>query len=157
MKSDLFCLIRRSAESAPKCRTEHEHALATRAKHVRPVLAMFALTFTRGPGLTACGARVLLWPNRRPRYVRRKASRPPTHDLDRRQHPGSIASWFATARAKDAPAAWRTGVKLGRKPTLTPHQRQEAKRRIKAGKESVGEIARSYDFSRWTISRLRFP
>jgi DNA invertase Pin-like site-specific DNA recombinase len=46
------------------------------------------------------------------------------------------------------------GVKLGRKPTLTPHQRQEAKRRIKAGKESVGEIARSYDVSRWTISRL---
>ena len=46
------------------------------------------------------------------------------------------------------------GVKLGRKPTLTPHQREEAKRRIKARKESVGEIARSYDVSRWTISRL---
>jgi DNA invertase Pin-like site-specific DNA recombinase len=46
------------------------------------------------------------------------------------------------------------GVKLGRKPTLTPHQRQEAKRRIKARKESIGEIARSYDVSRWTISRL---
>ena len=46
------------------------------------------------------------------------------------------------------------GVKLGRKPTLTPHQRQEAKRRVKARKESVGEIARSYNVSRWTISRL---
>ena len=43
------------------------------------------------------------------------------------------------------------GVKLGRKPTLTPHQRQEAKRRVKAHKESVGEIARSYNVSRWTI------
>jgi DNA invertase Pin-like site-specific DNA recombinase len=46
------------------------------------------------------------------------------------------------------------GVKLGRKPTLTHHQRQEAKRRVKAGKESLGEIARSYNVSRWTISRL---
>ncbi len=46
------------------------------------------------------------------------------------------------------------GVKLGRKPTLTPHQQQEAKRRIKARKESIGEIARSYNVSRWTISRL---
>ena len=52
-------------------------------------------------------------------------------------------------RAKDA------GVKLGRKPTLTPHQQQEAKRRVKAAKESVGGIARSYNVSRWTISRLR--
>ena len=47
------------------------------------------------------------------------------------------------------------GVNLGRKPILTPHQRQEAKRRIKACKESVGEIARSYNVSRWTIGRLR--
>ena len=46
------------------------------------------------------------------------------------------------------------GVKLGRKPTLTPHQRQEAIKRMKAGKESLGEIARSYNVSRWTISRL---
>ena len=37
------------------------------------------------------------------------------------------------------------GVKLGRKPTLTHHQRQEAKRRVKARKESLGEIARSYN------------
>src|ERR1700679_1243949 len=46
------------------------------------------------------------------------------------------------------------GVKLGRKPKLTAHQRQEAKRRVKAGKESLGEIARSYNVSRWTIGRL---
>ena len=46
------------------------------------------------------------------------------------------------------------GVKLGRKPTLTHHQRNEAIKRIKAGKESLGEIARSYDVSRWTIARL---
>ena len=46
------------------------------------------------------------------------------------------------------------GVKLGRKPTLTPHQQREAIRRVRAGKETLGEIARSYDVSRWTISRL---
>jgi DNA invertase Pin-like site-specific DNA recombinase len=46
------------------------------------------------------------------------------------------------------------GVKLGRKPTLTSHQQREAIRRVRAGRETLGEIARSYDVSRWTISRL---
>ena len=46
------------------------------------------------------------------------------------------------------------GVKLGRKPTLTPHQKAEAIKRRKAGKESIGAIARSYNVSRWTVSRL---
>jgi len=46
------------------------------------------------------------------------------------------------------------GVKLGRKPTLTHHQQREAIRRVNAGKESTGEIARSYNVSRWTIARL---
>ena len=47
------------------------------------------------------------------------------------------------------------GVKLGRKPTLTPHERQEAKSAgVKAATEGVGEIARSYNVSRWAISRL---
>ena len=46
------------------------------------------------------------------------------------------------------------GVKLGRKPTLTPHQQREAIKRVRAGRETLGEIARSYDVSRWTISRL---
>jgi DNA invertase Pin-like site-specific DNA recombinase len=46
------------------------------------------------------------------------------------------------------------GVRRGRKPTLTPHQRREAMRRRNAGKETLGEIARSYNVSRWTISRV---
>jgi DNA invertase Pin-like site-specific DNA recombinase len=46
------------------------------------------------------------------------------------------------------------GVKLGRKPTLTPHQRREAIKRVNAEKETLGEIANSYNVSRWTISRL---
>jgi len=48
------------------------------------------------------------------------------------------------------------GVKLGRKPTLTHHQQREAIKRVKAEKETLGEIARSYNVSRWTISRLNF-
>jgi DNA invertase Pin-like site-specific DNA recombinase len=46
------------------------------------------------------------------------------------------------------------GVRLGRKPTLTHHQQIEAIKRLKAAKEQ-GEIARSYNVSRWTISRLQ--
>jgi len=46
------------------------------------------------------------------------------------------------------------GVKLGRKPILTHHQREEARRRVAKGKESIGAIARSYNVSRWTIQRL---
>ena len=51
------------------------------------------------------------------------------------------------ARAKAA------GVKLGRKPTLTHHQKKEAIKRRDKG-ESPAAIARSYDVSRWTIQRL---
>src|ERR1700691_4783623 len=46
------------------------------------------------------------------------------------------------------------GVKLGRKRTLTSHQQREAIKRVNAEKETLGEIARSYNVSRWTISRL---
>jgi DNA invertase Pin-like site-specific DNA recombinase len=59
------------------------------------------------------------------------------------------------ARTGDGRAhAVANGVKLGRKPTLTPHQRREAIKRVNAEKETLGEIARSYNVSRWTISRL---
>jgi DNA invertase Pin-like site-specific DNA recombinase len=46
------------------------------------------------------------------------------------------------------------GVKLGRKPKLTPHQRQEARQRVASGKETLREIARSYNVHNSTISRL---
>ena len=45
------------------------------------------------------------------------------------------------------------GVRLGRRPKLTPHQRQEAIARRIAG-ESVTEIARSYNVDHSMISRL---
>ena len=46
------------------------------------------------------------------------------------------------------------GVRRGRKPTLTHRQQREAIKRLKGGKETQGEIARSYNVTRWTISRL---
>ncbi|MGH6935730.1 MAG: recombinase family protein [Methylocella sp.] len=46
------------------------------------------------------------------------------------------------------------GVKMGRKPKLTPHQMREAIRRRDKG-EPVREIARTYNVSHSTISRLK--
>ena len=46
------------------------------------------------------------------------------------------------------------GVKMGRKPKLTDHQRREAIRRRDIDGETVREIARSYNVSHSTISRL---
>jgi DNA invertase Pin-like site-specific DNA recombinase len=41
------------------------------------------------------------------------------------------------------------GAKFGRKPSLTPHQQREARKRLEAG-----ETQRSYNVSQSTISRL---
>lgn len=46
------------------------------------------------------------------------------------------------------------GVKLGRRPKLTPHQKREAMERRDRGDETLVEIGRSYNVSGWTISRL---
>ncbi|MGH7099374.1 MAG: helix-turn-helix domain-containing protein [Stellaceae bacterium] len=46
------------------------------------------------------------------------------------------------------------GVKLGRKPKLTEHQKREAIRRRDIAGEPVREIARGYNVSHSTISRL---
>ena len=45
------------------------------------------------------------------------------------------------------------GVKMGRKAKLTPHQQREAVQRRENG-EATREIARSYNVSHSTISRL---
>jgi DNA invertase Pin-like site-specific DNA recombinase len=56
-----------------------------------------------------------------------------------------------TARGRaDAKA---NGVKFGRKPILTPHQQKEARQRLDAG-ETQRSVARSYNVSQSTISRL---
>ena len=49
--------------------------------------------------------------------------------------------------------AQQRGVRFGRKPSLTPHQREEALARRAAG-EALVDIARSYNVSHSTISRL---
>jgi hypothetical protein len=43
---------------------------------------------------------------------------------------------------------------MGRPPKLTPHQRREALRRRNRGTETLADIARSYNVSQATISRL---
>ena len=45
------------------------------------------------------------------------------------------------------------GVKMGRPPKLTPHQRREALKRRDRGEESLADIGRSYNVSGATISR----
>ncbi len=58
------------------------------------------------------------------------------------------------ARTSEGPArAVARGVKLGRKPKLTPHQIKEVLRRKENG-EAVREIARSYNVHNSTISRI---
>jgi DNA invertase Pin-like site-specific DNA recombinase len=59
------------------------------------------------------------------------------------------------ARTGEGPVrAKARGVKLGRKPKLTDHQKREAIRRRDLDGEPVREIARSYNVSDRTISRL---
>jgi len=47
------------------------------------------------------------------------------------------------------------GVKMGRKPKLTPHQMREAIKRRDHDGETVREIARTFNVSHSTISRLK--
>jgi DNA invertase Pin-like site-specific DNA recombinase len=65
--------------------------------------------------------------------------------LERRRILERTARGRADARAN--------GVKFGRKPTLTPHQQNEARKRLEAG-ERQRSVARSYNVSQSTISRL---
>ena len=46
------------------------------------------------------------------------------------------------------------GVRMGRPPKLTPHQRREALRRRDRGSGTLADISRSYNVSPATISRL---
>ena len=58
------------------------------------------------------------------------------------------------ARTKDGRSrAQAQGVKMGRKPKLTPHQRREALERLEKG-EATRAVARSFNVSHSTISRL---
>jgi DNA invertase Pin-like site-specific DNA recombinase len=65
--------------------------------------------------------------------------------LERRRILERTARGWADAKAK--------GAKFGRKPALTPHQQQEARKRLAEG-ETQRSVARSYNVSQATISRL---
>jgi DNA invertase Pin-like site-specific DNA recombinase len=60
---------------------------------------------------------------------------------------------IAERTARGRAAAKAKGVKFGRKPTLTPHRQREARERLAAG-ETQRSVARSYNVSQATISRL---
>jgi DNA invertase Pin-like site-specific DNA recombinase len=66
--------------------------------------------------------------------------------LERRRIKERTARGRADAKAK--------GVKFGRKPKLTPHQRREAIQRRDVDGETLRSIGRSYNVSAATISRL---
>ena len=55
--------------------------------------------------------------------------------------------------ARGRAEAKERGVKFGRKPILTPHQQKEARARVAKG-ETQRSVARSYNVSQATISRL---
>ncbi len=69
-----------------------------------------------------------------------------TAKLERRRIKERTARGRADAKAK--------GVKFGRKPKLTPHQQREAIKRRDKDEETLRSIARSYNVSAATISRL---
>jgi CENP-B N-terminal DNA-binding domain len=89
---------------------------------------------------------------RRRRRAVRDAARPPRAIAERGARFRSLGdAWADTTTAHGRVA---NGVKMGRKPKLTPHQKCEAIRRRDRGEDSLAEIGRSYNVSGWTISRL---
>jgi DNA invertase Pin-like site-specific DNA recombinase len=59
-----------------------------------------------------------------------------------------------TRTGKGQERAKARGVKPGRKPKLTEHQKREAIRRRAVNGEMLADMARSYNVTRSTISRL---
>jgi DNA invertase Pin-like site-specific DNA recombinase len=70
-----------------------------------------------------------------------------------------VAAKFERKRLQERTARGRAdakakGVKFGRKPKLTPHQRREAVQRRDEAGETLRSIGRSYNVSPQTIARL---
>jgi DNA invertase Pin-like site-specific DNA recombinase len=70
-----------------------------------------------------------------------------------------LVGWRSSSaiRARTAEGRARAvarGVKMGRPPKLTPHQQKEAIKCRDQGEETLADIARSYNVSAATISRL---
>ena len=76
-------------------------------------------------------------------------------DADRARRPGRVRARADPRPHERGPGAREgRGVRLGRKPKLTPHQQREAIKRRDSGEETLADIARSYNVSHSTISRL---
>lgn len=65
-------------------------------------------------------------------------------------------SLIASRTAEGREAARRRGVKFGRRPALTPHQRTEATALLKQGRP-IRDVARLFNVSPATIHRLKKP
>ena len=63
-----------------------------------------------------------------------------------------FAGFYRRTRIQERAKA--KGVRMGRKPKLTDHQKREAIKRRDHGEETLAEIGRSYNVSGWTIGRL---
>ena len=70
-----------------------------------------------------------------------------------RRSGGPTSPAGAAASSSPRRVAGARGVKFGRKPTLTLHRQKEARKRLEAG-ETQRSVARSYNVSQSTISRL---
>jgi len=81
-----------------------------------------------------------------------RRARLPLRALGRRLDNSDVAWCLQIAEGRERAKA--RGVKLGRKPKLTEHQKREAIRLRDRLGEQVREIARSYNVSHSTISRL---
>jgi hypothetical protein len=73
-------------------------------------------------------------------------------ELDAVRHGARPA--FARARADQLAPELGQAAEHSEHEATVRRQRREAIKRVNAEKESLGEIARSYNVSRWTISRL---
>jgi DNA invertase Pin-like site-specific DNA recombinase len=78
-----------------------------------------------------------------------------TLDADRLRPADRVEKELIRARTTEGrERAKARGVKLGRKPKMTEHQKREAIRHRDRDGEIVREITRSYNVSHSTISRL---
>lgn len=89
----------------------------------------------------------------------------PSLDLSTPEGRGFLAMFSAMAERERERIVKRThegrriamerGVRMGRRPKLTQHQRQAAAKRLASGTETTREIAQDYNVHHSTIARLR--
>src|SRR5215203_3498370 len=86
--------------------------------------------------------------------LRDKPNRPPRRKINETARNRTLGCELLRAVIKPAVTPRRFSGRLGRRPKLSAHQKREALARREAG-EPLAEIARSYNVSHSTISRLQ--